>query len=91
MPVARPARALRLVEDRFEPLLPRAAGGGMDRVLAELQRRADAKGRLDWSLHFVDSTIVRAHQHAAGAPRKKKRSGRPGRRLARRSAAAAAG
>jgi transposase len=24
-------------------------------------------GRLDWSVHYVDSTIVRAHQHAAGA------------------------
>ena len=36
-------------------------------VLAELRRQADAVGRLDWSLHFVDSTVVRAHQHAAGA------------------------
>ena len=41
--------------------------GVWDRVLAALQRRADANGRLDWSLHFVDSTVVRAHQHAAGA------------------------
>ena len=40
---------------------------------------------------LVDSTTVRAHRHAAGAPRKKKRSGRPGRRGSRRSAAAAAG
>ena len=40
---------------------------------------------------LVDSTIVRAHQHAAGARRKKKRSGRPGRRRPRVSAAAAAG
>ncbi len=38
-----------------------------DVILAELQRQADADGRLDWSLHFVDSTVVRAHQHAAGA------------------------
>ncbi len=44
--------------------------GVWDRVLAELQRRADAEGRLDWTLHFVDSTVVRAHQHAAGARRK---------------------
>ena len=41
--------------------------GIWDRVLAALQRQADAEGRLDWSLHFVDSTVVRAHQHAAGA------------------------
>ncbi len=36
-------------------------------ILDAIQRRADATGRLDWSVHYVDSTIVRAHQHAAGA------------------------
>jgi transposase len=41
--------------------------GIWDRMLGEVQRQADAEGRLDWTLHFVDSTIVRAHQHAAGA------------------------
>jgi transposase len=41
--------------------------GVWDTILAELQRQADAEGRLDWSLHFVDSTVIRAHQHAAGA------------------------
>jgi transposase len=40
---------------------------------------------------LIDSTIVRAHQHAAGAGRKKKRSGRPGQRRPRPSAAAGAG
>ena len=40
---------------------------------------------------LVDATIVRAHQHAAGARRKKKRSGPGGRRGSRRSAAAGAG
>ena len=40
---------------------------------------------------LIDSTIVRAHQHAAGARRKKKSSGRSGRRRRRPSAAAAAG
>src|SRR5437764_9435338 len=40
---------------------------------------------------LLDSTIVRAHQHAAGARRKKSGSGRPGRRLPRASAAAGAG
>jgi putative transposase len=39
---------------------------------------------------FVDSTIVRAHRHAAGARRKKSGSARSGRRTGRRSAAAAA-
>jgi transposase len=37
------------------------------RVLAELQRQADERGDLDWALHHVDSTVIRAHQHAAGA------------------------
>jgi transposase len=44
-----------------------ARAGIWNRVLAALQRQADVEGRLDWSLHFVDSTVVRAHQHAAGA------------------------
>ena len=39
---------------------------------------------------LIDTTIVRAHQHAAGARRKKKRSGPGGRRGSRRWAAAAA-
>ncbi len=56
--------------------------GVWDHVLAELQRKADANGRLNWTLHFVDSTVVRAHQHAAGA--------KGGIRPARRSAAAGA-
>ncbi len=41
--------------------------GIWDRIFADLQQQAEADGTLDWTLHFVDSTIVRAHQHAAGA------------------------
>ena len=40
---------------------------------------------------LIDSTLVRAHQHAAGARRKKKSSGRGGRRPLRVWAAVAAG
>ena len=58
------------------------AAGIWDRVLAALQRQADRDGDLDWTLHFVDGTVVRAHQHAAGA--------KGGTRRARRSAAAGA-
>src|SRR5215213_6600666 len=43
--------------------------GVWDRALAALQAAADAKGRIAWDLHFGDATIVRAHQHAAGARR----------------------
>ncbi len=41
--------------------------GHWDRIWAALQQQTDAKGQLRWEIHFVDSTIVRAHQHAAGA------------------------
>jgi len=41
--------------------------GVWERVLAALQADGDAAGTLDWSLHFVDGSTVRAHQHAAGA------------------------
>ena len=68
--------------------------GVWDRVLAALQRRADAEGRLDWSLHFVDSTVVRAHQHAAGAKggtRKPRRWDAAAAATARRSTSGASG
>jgi transposase len=45
------------------------AAGVWARVLSALQAEADARGEVDWGLHFVDATIVRAHQHAAGARR----------------------
>ena len=38
--------------------------------VAALQAEADAAGDLDWALHFLDGTTVRAHQHAAGASKK---------------------
>ena len=40
--------------------------GTWDRILQRLQADADAAGELDWRAQ-ADSTIVRAHQHAAGA------------------------
>ncbi|SDP38399.1 Transposase [Actinopolyspora xinjiangensis] len=43
-----------------------AAGGTWDRILTELQRAAEAASEVDWTVS-VDSTVVRAHQHAAGA------------------------
>lgn len=48
--------------------------GVWDRVLAVFQSLADAEGRLDWSLHDVDGSSIRAHQHAAGH----RRHARPG-------------
>ena len=40
--------------------------GTWDRLLRQAQRRSDAVGEVVWEVG-VDSTIARAHQHAAGA------------------------
>ena len=79
---ALPARygSWKTVSSRFYRWQKTGVWGG---ILTMLHQRADAEGRLDWSLHFVDSTVVRAHQHAAGAKR--------GTRRRRRWAGAVAG
>lgn len=51
--------------------------GVWERVLEELQRQADSEGELDWTLHHVDGSVLRAHQHAAGAKGAKKGGSSP--------------
>ena len=49
--------------------------GIWDRIFAAIQQEAD---EVDWSVQFVDGSVIRAHQHAAGAkggPQKRKRWG----------------
>jgi transposase len=41
--------------------------GVWDRIFAAVQRQADAAGQINWAVHVVDGTVIRAHQHAAGA------------------------
>ncbi|WP_442806834.1 MULTISPECIES: IS5 family transposase [unclassified Streptomyces] len=43
-----------------------SADGTWERLLQQVQAEADAVGEIDWDIS-VDSTVVRAHQHAAGA------------------------
>ncbi len=43
-----------------------SADGTWERLLQQVQAAADSAGEIDWDVS-VDSTIVRAHQHAAGA------------------------
>ncbi|MER8162943.1 IS5 family transposase [Streptomyces sp. NPDC094472] len=43
--------------------------GTWHRIFGQLQARADAEGLITWDVS-VDSTIARAHQHAAGARKK---------------------
>ncbi|MFB8069950.1 IS5 family transposase [Streptomyces californicus] len=50
-----------------------SADGTWDRILRAVQADADLAGRIDWSMVSVDSTSCRAHQHAAGARKKKPR------------------
>ncbi|WP_312879816.1 IS5 family transposase [Actinomadura luteofluorescens] len=52
-----------------------AADGTFDAILTHVQVHDDSVGRIDWTVSF-DSTIVRAHQHAAGARKKGNRAGR---------------
>ncbi|WP_374388579.1 IS5 family transposase [Streptomyces sp. D2-8] len=51
-----------------------SADGTWERLLQQVQAAADAAGEIDWDI-AVDSTIVRAHQHAAGARRSAAGSG----------------
>jgi hypothetical protein len=44
----------------------RQRDGTWQRIFTDHQARADAKDLITWDIN-VDSTVVRAHQHAAGA------------------------
>ncbi|MFJ9822227.1 IS5 family transposase [Streptomyces sp. NPDC101151] len=45
-----------------------SADGTWERLLQHVQAAADAAGDIEWHIN-VDSTPIRAHQHAAGAPK----------------------
>ncbi|GGU49636.1 hypothetical protein GCM10010289_82720 [Streptomyces violascens] len=55
-----------------------SADGTWERIFRAVQVDADAAGRIDWSMVSVDSTVCRAHQHAAGARKRGPR--KPGKR-----------
>jgi len=50
-----------------------SADGTWDSLFAAVLADADAEGRIDWSMVSVDSTSCRAHQHAAGARKRRPR------------------
>jgi transposase len=58
------------VYDRFRNWTRR---GLWDRILRHLQARKMHNGAIDWGLFCIDGTVVRAHESAAGAPKKKRR------------------
>lgn len=41
--------------------------GIWQQILSALQQQTDAEQELNWDMHYVDSSVIRAHQHAAGA------------------------
>src|SRR6478736_6343760 len=63
--VAGPSGVLWVLEDRVQPASPLVSGGTWDAVLRELQRGCDV-GEDTWVVS-IDSTVIRAHHHAAGA------------------------
>jgi transposase len=67
--------------------------GMWDRLLAQAQTKSDAVGEVEWEVS-LESTIVRAHQHAAGARQQPaqadRKRGRP-KRATKRSGGAGAG
>ena len=62
------------VYDRFRNW---ARSGLWDRILRRLQARKMNSQDIDFSLFCIDGTVVRAHQSAAGAPKKKGRPASP--------------
>jgi transposase len=59
--------------------------GIWDRIYATVKAEADAAGAVEWEVHHGDATVIRAHQHAAGA----NKGTRKPRRLAAAKAASA--
>ena len=47
--------------------------GLWDRILRHLQARKVNREEIDWGLFCIDGSVIRAHQSAAGAPKKKAR------------------
>ena len=55
-----------------------SAKGIWQRVFEALVAEAERRQDLDWNLHHIDSTVIRAHQHAAGAQKRGTRTPRTG-------------
>ena len=66
MPVAGPAGTLRELENRLSPAPPLVGDGTWEKILDQLRAGCDEAAGQAWTV-AVDATVVRAHQHAAGA------------------------
>lgn len=69
-PLARPAPPVRALADLLRSLREVAQGRHLgSAALRGAETKSDAVGEVEWVVS-VDSTVVRAHQHASGARRK---------------------
>lgn len=68
------ARGARIVQTAHKRLIRWAVVGTWDRILAAVLAAADADADIGWTVS-VDSTVCRAHQHAAGARKKGSQAG----------------
>jgi hypothetical protein len=48
--------------DSRQSVLQMAQGSSMGHILLTLQQQADAKGQIDWEMHYLDSTVIQAQQ-----------------------------
>jgi transposase len=64
--LAGPAGAVRPWQTCYERFRRWQDDGTWQRLLTHVQTKSDAVGEVDWEV-VVDATIVRVHQHAAGA------------------------
>jgi transposase len=67
LPMASTARPLRPVATIHKRHMLWSADGTWERPLQHGQAVGDARGGIDWNIN-IDSSSIRAHQHAAGAP-----------------------
>lgn len=93
--VARSAVAIRPWQTVYRRFAHWEKDGTWAKLLEEVQVRDDAVGAVEWTVS-IDSTVARAHQHAAGARKKgmRPRTNRKIRqqlRVVRRSAGPGAG
>ncbi len=56
----------KLSQDAFTVGVKRESGA---RIFQRLQQQAEDSGKINWDIHFVDGSVIRAHQHAAGTIR----------------------
>ncbi|MFJ5834656.1 IS5 family transposase [Streptomyces sp. NPDC093089] len=66
-----------------------SADGTWEMLLQHVQAQVDAEGGIDWDVS-VDSAVIRAHQHAAGAPKAAPPPPRPSERAAESTSGPAA-